>query len=530
MTWAARAVCVAAFALLPAAAWCQADPPTEALLLDIQRFVVEGDNPLSAAETDALLAPHLGRHHSLATIEAAAATLENAIHARGQTFHRVIVPAQKPASGELKLQVLKFRLDQVSVTGNQHFTRADILRTLPALVPGESPDIQLLGRQLALANEHPAKRVTVSIKESAKRDHLDAELKVRDVPAAQTFVGLTGHSRDFDNTINKNTGYTRLTVGHQQSNLFDLDHAATLAYTTSPDHLDKVSQYGAFYWLPLYGYHTSLNAYYTKSDVDTGTVGVGGQDFSVSGSGEFWGLRATYALPKSGEVTHNISLAYDRKYFDSNVAFAGTRLPTTAVGAQTVSLRYIARSEQSWGGIGGYVEFLRNSSGSRANDAFSYAVARIGAEPQWQAWRWGIDASYALGPDWNLSGAWRGQYTDDALIPGEQFGLGGVGSLRGLRERESTGDRGATLNLELTAPPVHVGTVPYVFFDIGQRKYVVRVPNIDTRDSASSLGVGMRWNWERLDLNVSCAHVLNGIADGTPRGHDRLDFALFYRF
>ena len=527
--WAGRVLLGAALALVPALNTLA--QPTEAPLLDVKRFVVEGDNPLSAAETDALLAPHLGQHKSLDSIDAAATTLESAIRARGHAFHRVIVPAQRPVAGELKLQILRFALNDVTVTGNQHFSRENILRTVPALVPGESPDIRELGRQLTLANEHPAKRVTVSIKESPKRDYLDAELKVRDVPASQTFIGLTGHSRDFDNTINRNTGYTRLTVGHQQSNLFDRDHALTLAYTTSPDHLDKVSQYGVFYWLPLYGYHTSLNAYYTKSDVDTGTVGLGGQSFAVSGSGEFRGLRATYALPKIAEVTHHVSLAYDQKYFENNVAFAGTPLPTTAVGSQPVSLRYTARSEQTWGGVGGHLEAASNISGGRANDAASYTTARVGAERQWQAWRWGIDVIHTLGAGWSFSGKLRGQYTNDALIPGEQFGLGGAGSVRGLRDRESTGDRGHSINLEVTAPAVWAGVIPYAYYDAGQRRHVIPIPGTVSKDSASSLGAGARWNWSKgLDVNVSYAHVLNGVAGGTPRGYDKLDFSLFFRF
>lgn len=512
--------------VMPLSVWAQ-----QALLLDVKRFVVEGDNPLSAAQTDALLAPHLGPHKSLATLEAAATALEDAIRARGQSFHRVIVPAQRPASGELRLQILTFPLNEITVTGNRHFSRENILRSVPGLVPGKSPDVRELGRQLTLASEHPAKRVTLSIKESPKRDHLDAELKVRDVPASQTFIGLTGHGRDFDNTVNRNTGYTRLTVGHQQSNLFDRDHALTLAYTTSPEHSDRVSQYGAFYWLPLYGYHTSLSAYWTKSDVDAGTVGVGGQSFTVSGKGEFLGLRATYALSRIAEIAHNVSIAWDRKYFESSVGFAGTPLPVTSVGSQPLSLRYSARSEQTSGGFGGHVEVVRNSSGGRANDAASYAAARAGAERRWQAWRWGADANRALGAGWSVAGRLRGQYTSDALIPGEQFGLGGPGSLRGLRDRESTGDRGYTLNLELTAPPVFAGIVPLAFYDVGHRRHVMPVTGTATKDGASSIGAGVRWHWSKgLDVNVTYASVLNGVAGGTPRGHDRVDFSLFYRF
>ena len=518
-------------ALLAAAGWCQPAAPEGVPLLDIKRFVIEGDNPLSEQRTQALLAPHLGPHADLASIEAAATTLEKAIRDQGQVFHRVIVPAQNPVSGQLTLRVLKFSLADVTVSGNRYFSRENILRTLPGFKAGGSPDMQELGREITLANEHPAKRLTVQFRESTKPDSIDADIVVRDVPAAQTFIGLTGGGRDFDNNLNRNTGYTRLTVGHQRSNLFGLDHALTLAYTTSPDHLDKVSQYGVFYWMPLYGYNTSLSAYWTKSDIDTGSVGVGGVNFNVSGKGEFFGLRATYALPKFRAIAHNLSIAIDSRYFESSVGFAGGALPATTVGSTPVSLRYTVRSDQPWGGAGGNVEYVSNASGGRANTALAYTTSRATASTNWNVIRWGADVQYNFASRWNLSAKLLGQYTNDLLIPGEQFGVGGVASVRGFKEREATGDRGYSANIELTAPAVYAGIVPFGFTDFGRRMHITPVAGVAQKDNVASAGFGARWNWEKgLDVSMTYANVLNGIAGGTPRGHDKVNFSLFYRF
>ncbi len=518
-------------ALLAAAGWCQSPAAGDAPLLDIKRFVIEGDNPLSESETQALLARHLGPHNDLASIEAAATTLEKAIRDKGQVFHRVIVPAQKPDSGELKLRVLKFALANAGVSGNRYFSRENILRSLPAFAPGGSPDIQDLGRQITLANEHPAKRLTVQFKESTKPDHIDADIVVRDVPAAQTFVGLTGGTRDFDNNLNRNTGYARLTVGHQRSNLFDLDHALTLAYTTSPDHLSKVKQYGVFYWAPIYRYNTALSAYWTKSDVDTGTVGVGGVNFNVSGKGEFFGLRANYALPKFRSLAQSVSLAIDSRYFESSVGFAGGALPNTTVGSTPVSLRYTARYDQQWGGVGGNIEYVANVGGGRGNDVAAYTAARGTSDTHWNAIRWEADTQYNFASRWSVNTKLRGQYTNDVLIPGEQFGVGGVGSVRGLKEREATGDRGYTANVEVIAPAVYAGIVPFAFTDFGRRKHITPVATVAQSDNVASAGFGARWSWEKgLDVSLTYANVLNGIAGGTPRGHDKLNFSLFYRF
>jgi hemolysin activation/secretion protein len=529
-----RAAVAAALSLAVTSAVAQATRDAGGVLLEIRRFVVEGDpNPLSQQETDAILARHIGTHRNLDTIEAAARALEDGMREKGYSFHRVIVPAQRPTGGELRLRVLRFNLAQVTVTGNQHFATENILRALPELKPGASPDVGELARQLALANEHPAKRLSIQIKEGQKRDHLDAEVRVRDVPSTQTFIGFNGHTRDHDNTVNRNTGYTRLTVGHQQSNLFERDHAVTVAYTTSPDHLDRVKQAGAFYWLPLYGYHTTLNAYWTYSDVDTGSIGLGGQSFDVSGRGEFWGLRAAYALPKLGLASQNVSLALDDRYFKSDVAFLGQSLPSSVVSSRPLSLRYAVNYEQAGGGIGGHIEYVHNLHGGRADSALDYLNARLpgGASRNWNAYRYGIDASYPFGSGWSATGRFRGQYADEPLIPGEQFGIGGSGSVRGLRDREVTGDRGHSFTAEVQAPARYADITPFAFFDYGWRKHLAPVPGTALTDDASSIGVGLKWHWQRkLEVNASLARVLNGVTNGTPQGHVKLEFSAFYRF
>src|SRR6185295_3540545 len=98
-----------------------------------QRFIIEGENPLSAPETEAILKPYLGPHTSLTTLESAASALQDAIRAKGNSFHRVIVPEQRPVGGELTLRILPFVLDQVIVSGNQHFSTENIRRSMPGL-------------------------------------------------------------------------------------------------------------------------------------------------------------------------------------------------------------------------------------------------------------------------------------------------------------------------------------------------------------------------------------------------------------
>jgi hemolysin activation/secretion protein len=525
----ARRLAVASVAALACTAFAQE------LLLEVRQFALEGDNPLSEQETQAILAPHLGRHTSIATIEAAANALEAVMRERGYSFYRVIVPAQRPAEGVIKLQILQFKIAEVAVSGNQHFSNENILRSVPALEVGKTPDLRELSRDLSLANEHPAKRLTINIKESKTPDALDADVRVLDVPSQQVFLALTGGTRDVDNTINQNTGYTRLTLGYQNSNLFDRDHALTATYTTSVDHIEDVQQFGLFYWLPFYGYNTALRAFWTRSDIDTGTVGVGGQSFAVTGRGDFYGLNATYALPKWGPMMHHITAGIEDRYFKNTVGVTGAPIQSPAVSSRPFGLRYTARAEQLEWGLGGFLEYVVNVGGGRASNDADYNAARFGADHRWDAFRYGIDANYTFGGGWSAIGRLRGQQANEPLIPGEQFGIGGPFSVRGLRDREVAGDKGFSLNLELNTPAWE-GIQPFLFYDAGWRKYVTPVAGIPDSDSASSIGVGARWAWEKkLEVSATLATVLNGVSLGpgvnaTDSGHVKLNFALFYRF
>ena len=52
-----------------------------------------------------------------------------------------------------------------------------------------------------------------------------------------------------------------------------------------------------------------------------------------------------------------------------------------------------------------------------------------------------------------LSARLDGQWSDEPLIPGEQFGIGGARSVRGYEEREASGDSGFFVSAELISKP-----------------------------------------------------------------------------
>ena len=116
-----------------AMAVASAQEPVPVVRFEVERFVVEGDNPLSEAQTKAVLGPFAGEHAGVDGLLAAADALEAAIQGAGIAFQRVVLPPQSLQDGVVVVRVAVFRVAQIEVRGAQHHSEANVRRTLPSL-------------------------------------------------------------------------------------------------------------------------------------------------------------------------------------------------------------------------------------------------------------------------------------------------------------------------------------------------------------------------------------------------------------
>jgi len=131
-----------------------------------------------------------------------------------------------------------------------------------------------------------------------------------------------------------------------------------------------------------------------------------------------------------------------------------------------------------------------------------------------------------------ISGRITTQYTPDALIAGEQLGLGGATSVRGYREREIAGDSGLIATLEGFGP--EWGKVlkaegaslrALLFADFGWVHNNKNAPcfRTHTNCSLSSVGAGIRfglgkWLIGRLDVGYALDDSTQKTS-GSTHGH-----------
>lgn len=494
---------------------------------EIKSFEVTGNTLLEPDQIDASLRPFTGPAKSFSDIEAARQALLIAYQQAGFGAVQVVVPEQQVSAGVVKLDVLQAKISSIKISGNKHFSNDNIRRSLPRLQEGQTPNTRDVAQDLRVANESPAKQVTVFFKTGERAGDVEATAQVSDDTPTKVFVSL-------DNTGSGETGYQRLGVGFQYANLWDKDHVITLQYTTSPDHLNDVSIYGLGYHLPLYGYKSSVDIYGGYSDVNSGTVqGL----FNVSGKGTVGGVRFNYYLDKNGDFEQKIALSQDYRAYVSNVDYSGTPLGSD-VTVHPISLSYSGqlRLENS-GLLGFFVGASRNIPGGNDGGQAAFTLARTGATAGYTIYRLGANVNYPFANGWEVQALVDGQYTRDALVPGEQYGLGGLNSVRGFKEREVSNDYGYRATAELYSPSFASALKldnsrlrAVAFYDMGYVKRNKALPGEIAATGIASIGAGLRYSLgKHFNARFDYAYVVDGAptrADGEERAH----FSLVYVF
>jgi hemolysin activation/secretion protein len=496
-------------------------PPT----FPIKGFRVTGENPLGEAEVQRLLAPYVRNDASIDTLQQAAGVLEKALRDKGFGLHRVALPPQEVGE-TVRLDIVRFTVGKVDIEGREIYSERNVRLVLPDLKEGETPNFGRLAIQTAIANENVNKQVQVGLRESEELDKIDATITVKEQKPWNIGVGIS-------NAGTRNSGRDRFTVTGSHSNLWDLDHQFIGAYTTSLERASDVKQIGLTYKIPMFSLGAVIAFSATKSDV-VGNFGT----FTSTGAGHTIGASYTHYLAPEGGRRSYVTAGLDDKLFKA------TEISGQVVGVDRrsvpVSIGYTARTEtdrSTWG----YDTTLAFNTGLGAHDdlaSYQQEDTRIDTV-HWKALRGNLNytAPFAEVWLWSARGSW--QYSPDVLISGEQFGLGGLGSVRGTEiDRPITADKGMQATFEVTSPEFFTGLRAVGFVDAGWLWN--NKPNGTNRvssDHLASVGVGLRYTKEPVSVSFDYGRVVVGSrvalsanSAAPQKGDDRFYVNLQVRF
>ena len=519
---------LAAFACCAVASLAAAAAPSS------YTYSVEGNTLLSAAQIARALGASPARPR-LRVIREAAQRLQLAYRKAGYGTVVVQVPPQTISLHRIELRVIEGRLSQVDVAGLRAFTRANVLRGLPALRVGHVPDLAALDSELLMVNENPAKAVRVVFQPGQRLGQVQSLVVVRERPIRQWTLGL-------DNTGNAQTGRTRATLAYRDANLLDSDSVLRVRLQASPDRPADAAMLSTTLRQPLYARHMFLEWSALASNTSDRPIATPAGELRFTGKGYSAGVRALWLQPLLGRYRQEFSVGVDARRYRNDCSLgsfgaAGCGAAGASLDVLPLTLGY---QVQRAGGPMGQLSLVQNLPVGSAGDQAAFDAARPGSSSSYHLLRLDALGQHGFAAQRRLDWRVDAQYSPQPLVFAEQFGIGGARSVRGYPETALVGDSGASGSLQFSVPlaqgargtPGAVDGLRAVSFvdagTVADRQGVQCLPG-QTHCSIWGAGVGLRLRIESALLRLDVARA-GETAGGTQRGdwrvHADLVFAL----
>jgi hemolysin activation/secretion protein len=529
-------------AVLVFSARAQDAPPKADPTFDILEFLVEGNTVLSNREIERAVTPFLGEKRHFSDVEGARKALEDAYQKSGFQSVFVEIPEQKVVGGGIRLHVLEGRVGQTKVTGSRYYDMGQIRAGAPQFAPGSVPDFYQVQQNMAELNKLPDRQVSPILSAGRVPGTIDVNLSVKDA------VPLHGDIED-DNHASPFTTSDRASASLHYDNLWQMGHSLALNYQLAPAAPAETNVLYATYLWRFAGLDDAVSVYGIRSNSNVAVVG----GSTVIGNAKIAGARWIHplgsGLSRGSSFFDSLTVGIDRKDFaqtniNSDIAAQTTGLEVLpSITYYPLSVSYaltLVRDEGTLQFSLGTITAPRDLFG---NTDEKFRSRRVEGDASYLVWKPSVSGERWLLKRLSFYGIVEGQWTNDPLIPNEQFITGGAESVRGYKESEISGDRGVRATGELRfypfgKPGIDGKRLLYteVFLDSAQVRLVnPEGPQISVTTIAST-GFGLHaqgWYGVHGDLDFS-----DSLRDGgrgvkgpiTANGTKRVEALLGYSF
>lgn len=492
---------------------------------DVRGYKIIGNTLLDLDVLKNSIKPYVGKDQNFTDVQHALEALELSYRKRGYGMVQVYLPEQELNKGIIAFKVIEPVISTLKVQGANYFDLENIEKSIISLKKGKTPNTKDISQNLALVNENPAKKISIEFLASDEDGYLNTLVKVNDKIPYRFSLSL-------DNTGTESTGELRAGLAFQHSNITNNDDVFSFQYTTS-EKSSALNSYSFGYHLPLYSLNSSIDIFAGYSKVDSGII----QNlYKVSGKGNIFGSRFNQFLSKKGNYTHRLSYGLDYRSYDTDAVLltgGGSIIPDIKV--QPISLTYSGQWTSPGKASGFNVQFHHNLFASE-DDTAQFNASRNGAKANYTIFRFGLEHAQSFAKTWQWRVSMTGQHTSDALISGEQFGVGGANSVRGYNERDISNDKGIQATAEIYSPNfanslgINGDMRSLIYFDSAQVSRNLPQPGDTTSSSISSVGLGIRLIYkDNLTLKLDYASPMKATLT-QEKGDNKLHAALKYTF
>lgn len=428
--------------------------------IKVSKFNVTGSTVFSAKDFAKITEKYTNRPISIAELFQVRSEITKFYVDKGYITSGALIPPQKLQDGVVEIRVLEGTLEEIKVNGlrrlNPGYVRSRLeLATRKPL----NRDRLLEGLQLLQINPLVA--------------NLSAELAAGTSPGSSILEVQIREAKTFnpqivlDNGRSPSVGSFRRQVQVSEANLLGFGDSVSASYTNT----DGSNAYDFSYAVPINPRNGTFSVSLGNSDNDV--IERPFNELDIQSYSKYYELTLRQPVIQNPNRELAVGMSLTRR--ESKASLFNGEIPFPAIGADESGRTSITalRFFQEWTQRNSRQVFAARSQFSIGLDALNSTINNASPDSSFYAWRGQAQWVRLLAPDMLMLIRGDLQFADRPLVPLEQFGLGGLQSVRGYRQDALLTDNGFFASAEVRLPiwrpnknsPTLLQVVPFV--DVG---------------------------------------------------------------
>lgn len=463
----------------------EAPSPDVPQTITVSKFNVTGSTVFSAEDFAKITAKYTNRPISIAELFQVRSSITKFYVDKGYITSGAFIPEQKLQNGVVEIRVLEGGLEEIKVSGTRRLNPAYVRSRLELVTRKPlNRDRLLEGLQLLQINPLIA-NLSAELAAGTSPGSSTLEVQIREAKTFNTPIVL-------DNGRSPSVGSFRRQVQVSEANLLGFGDSVSASYTNT----DGSNAYDFTYSLPINPRNGTFSVSLGTSDNDV--IERPFNELDIQSYSKYYEL--TLRQPVIQNPTQELSVGMSLTRRESKASLLNG-IPFPAIGADESGRTSVTalRFFQEWTQRNSRQVFAARSQFSIGLDALNSTINNASPDSSFYAWRGQAQWVRQLAPDTLMLIRGDLQFADRPLVALEQFGLGGLQSVRGYRQDALLTDNGFFASAEVRLPiwrpskssPTLLQVVPFV--DVGtawNRGNNSQSQNID--NTLVSTGLGLR--------------------------------------
>lgn len=478
----------------------------------VKRFEVIGSTVFSEGDFEQVLAPFTNRSLSFTELFQARSAVTQLYIDKGYITSGALIPPQAIQDGVVKIQVVEGGLEAINVTGTQRLRPSYIRDRIPQATPLNQ---QRLLESLQLLQLNPLiQNLSAELSAGTRPGTSVLDVTVREADTFNMQIIL-------DNGRSPSVGEFQRRIQFNQANLFGLGDSFSFAYSNT----DGSNGLDGSYTIPINAKNGTISLY--AEFTDSNAIEPPFDDLDIEGSSGYFELSYRQPILQSPnrELALGLTAARRASKVSSDVLEEFGFPPSLlSPGADENGNTRVSAVQffQEWTQRNTREVIAARSQFNLGLGIFNATINDDPPDGRFFYWQGQAQWVRLLAPDTLFLLRTNIQIADRPLVPLEQFGIGGLDSVRGYRQDALLSDGGLFASAELRIPVYRVPerqltlqVTPFVDFgtiwnEAGRSPEDLTPP--EDEDTLVSVGLGLRFQLAdtltaRLDWGIPLVDI-----------------------